>query len=76
MKHSMAHAEKDIIENLRDAGCDETEITSIMDCYRDGDRKRTEKLIAVCRKKQLERLHESQACIDRLDFLSYQLAKN
>lgn len=76
MKHSMAHTELDIIENLRDAGCDETEITSIMDCYRGGDRKRTEKLIAGCRKKQLERLHESQACIDRLDFLSYQLGKN
>ena len=27
------------------------------------------------RKKQLERLHDSQNCIDRLDFLSYQLAK-
>ena len=71
-----AHTENDIIENLRDAGCDETEITSIMDCYKDGDRKKTEKLIAGCRKKQLERLHESQACIDRLDFLSYRLAKN
>lgn len=47
MKHSMVHTEKDFIENLRDADCDETEITSIMDCYRDGDRKRTEKLIAA-----------------------------
>ena len=39
------------------------------------DRKNTEKLIAECRKKQLARLHESQACIDRLDYLSYQLGK-
>ena len=32
-------------------------------------------LIAKCRRKQLDRLHESQACIDRLDYLSYQLRK-
>ena len=42
---------------------------------RKGDRKNTEKLIAKCRKKQLDRLHDSQACIDRLDYLSYQLGR-
>ena len=68
-------AENDIIENLRDAGCDENEIQKIVTCYRNGDYKKTEKLIAGCRKKQLEKLHESQACIDRLDFLVYRLAK-
>ena len=68
-------AENDIIENLRDAGCDENEIQQILTCYRNGDSKKTEKLIAGCRKKQLEKLHESQVCIDRLDFLSYRLAK-
>ena len=69
------HSEKDIIQNLRDAGCSEKDIGSIMACYREGDQRKMEKLIAVCRKRQLERLHDSQNCIDRLDFLSYQLAK-
>ena len=69
------HSEKDIVQNLRDAGCSERDISSIMNCYREGNQRKMEKLIAACRKKQLERLHDSQNCIDRLDFLSYQLAK-
>lgn len=68
--------ETDIIENLRDAGCDTKDIEAIMTCYRNGEPKKTERLIALCRKKQLEKMHESQKCIDRLDYLCYQLAKN
>ena len=67
--------EKEIEENLLAAGCVEAEIKMILSSIRKGDRKNTEKLIAKCRKKQLDRLHDSQACIDRLDYLSYQLGK-
>ncbi len=67
--------EADIIETLQDAGCTQMEINQIVACYQKGERKKTEKLIAKCRKNQLERLHESQQCIDRLDFLSYKLEK-
>ncbi len=68
-------SEKEIAENLLAAGCGEAEIESILYSIHKGDRKGTEKLIAACRKKQLDRLHDSQACIDRLDYLSYQLSK-
>ena len=57
------------------AGCGKTEIEMIISSIQNGDRRTSEKLIAKCRKKQLERLHDSQACIDRLDYLSYQLGK-
>ena len=67
--------EKEIAENLLAAGCGEAEIEMILCSVRKGDRKGTEKLIAKCRKRQLDRLHDSQACIDRLDYLSYQLGK-
>ena len=66
------NAEKEITELLLAAGCGEAEIEISI---RKGDRKNTEKLIAKCRKKQLDRLHDSQACIDRLDYLSYQLGR-
>lgn len=69
------HSEKDIIQTLRDADCSEKDIEPIMICYRDGDQRKMEKLIAGCRKKKLQRLHDYQTYIDRLDFLSYQLAK-
>lgn len=68
-------AEKEITDNLLAAGCEEAEIVRIVSSIRRGDRKNTEKMIAKCRKKQLDRLHDSQACIDRLDYLSYQLGK-
>lgn len=67
--------EQEIIETLQDAGCTQKEINQIVDCYQKGERKETEKLIAACRMHQLERLHESQQCIDRLDFLCYKLEK-
>lgn len=69
------NTEKEIAENLLAAGCEKAEIESILSTIQKGDRKSTEKLIAACRKKQLDRLHDSQACIDRLDYLSYQLSK-
>lgn len=71
----MMNTENEITENLLAAGCGEAEIGMIVSSIQKGDRRNTEKLIAKCRKKQLDRLHESQACIDRLDYLSYQLKK-
>lgn len=67
--------EHEITENLRDAGCDEKHIESILTCYRKGDRRMTEKLIEQSRKMQLEKIHASQKCIDRLDYLSFRLRK-
>ncbi len=65
----------EIAENLKYAGCSSKEIREILDCYQKGDRKRMEKLIAVCRQDRLNRLHECQQYIDRLDFLTFQMDK-
>ena len=74
-ERTMMYTENEITEMLLAAGCQKAEIGMIVSSIQKGDRKKTEKLIASCRKKQLDRLHESQACIDRLDYLSYQLEK-
>ena len=47
--------ESEIKETLLAAGCGETEITMILSSVQRNDRKKTEKLITECRKKQLER---------------------
>lgn len=70
------YTENEITETLLAAGCGEAEIGMIVSSIQKGNRKNTEKLIAKCRKKQLDRLHESQVCIDRLDYLSYQLERD
>ena len=67
--------EEEIIENLRDAGCEESEVRAIITLCREHDIAQAEKLIAGCRRKQLDRMHASQQCIDRLDYLSFQLSK-
>ncbi len=67
------HTEQEIAQNLRDAGCGRKEIETIMGCWREGDLTEMEKHITACRRAQLDRLHESQKHIDRLDYLSYRL---
>ena len=69
----MTHTEQEIAQNLRDAGCGRKEIETILGCWRQGDLTGMGKLIAACRREQLDRLHESQQYIDRLDYLSYRL---
>ena len=69
----MTHTEQEIAQNLRDAGCGRKEIETILGCWRQGDLTGMGKLIADCRREQLDRLHESQKYIDRLDYLSYRL---
>ena len=68
--------EQSIAQNLLDAGCGAEEIEAIMGCWRKGDLAQMEKQIAVCRREQLDRMHESQKCIDRLDYLRYQLERS
>lgn len=69
----MMRTEKEIAENLRDAGCEADEIEAILNCLHGGDERKADKLIESCRKRQLDRLHESQQRIDRLDYLRYRL---
>ena len=66
-------SETEIRENLLDAGCSGKDAEAILGCIRSGNQKGAERLIEASRKKQLEKLHESQVCIDRLDYLSYRL---
>ena len=48
-------------------------ITKLNENVISGNLKEAGKQIGICRKKQLERLHESQRCIDCLDYLNYRI---
>lgn len=67
--------EKEIRENLIDAGCSRNETEAIIGCILQGKTKEADRLIEESRKKQLKLIHESQQCIDRLDYLSWQMKK-
>ncbi len=67
--------EREIREALADARCGRDEAESIINCIRTGNIKKADKLIGISRKVQLERMHDSQRCIDLLDYLRYRLGK-
>jgi hypothetical protein len=71
----MMQTEKEIRENLIDAGCSNSETDAILGCILQGKTKEADRLIGESRKKQLKLIHESQQCIDRLDYLSWQMKK-
>lgn len=58
--------ETEIRENLADAGVNAAEAETIIELIRSGDLKVAERLITDSRKRHLERMHESQRCIDSL----------
>lgn len=64
-----------IIQNLKDAGCDEETITCYMDCCACGETQKKKKLLEKHRKELLDDLHQCQKEIDCLDYLIYQEEK-
>lgn len=66
-------AASEIRENLCDGGCTPQETEEIMECLCRDDLANAHKKIDACRARQLAAMHESQKCISRLDYLSWQL---
>lgn len=64
-----------IIENLRDAGCDETMIANYFKAIDAGDREAALVCLEKHREKLLEQFHKSCSCIDCLDYFLMQSEK-
>ena len=67
--------QKEILENLFDAGCSKEEIDRIITCMQTGDMQKALRQIDLCRENALEQMHQCQDCISRLDYLQYRLRK-
>lgn len=64
-----------IIQNLKDAGCDESMIKIFMETIQNGKTKDGLKLLAIHRRSLLDGIHKEQKQIDCLDYLVYALQK-
>lgn len=64
-----------IIQNLKDAGCDEGSIMAFIEDIRAEKISDGLKLLSLHRRSLLDHLHEDQKQIDCLDYLVYQLEK-
>lgn len=66
---------EDIVENLRDAGCNEEQIECFLREFTNGNEKTSIRRLRAHRAELLEQLHEEQAKIDCLDYFLYMLSK-
>ena len=64
-----------ILNNLSDAGCGDEELQKTKQLYEAGDTQALIRYFRKCRCNLMEKLHESQRKVDRLDFLIRQTAK-
>lgn len=65
--------EKDVIQNLKDAGCDEATIRTFLDDLKSGKLAKGAKLLEGYRRSLLDDLHADQKRIDCLDYLLFVL---
>ena len=67
---------QEIIQNLKDAGCDKATVEHFMKLGETGDTQEQLKLLSIHRKRLLDRIHSEEKKIDCLDYLVYQIQKN
>lgn len=68
--------EESIIQNLKDAGCSNSQIEEFMDYAGKHERNSELKLLRQQRDFLLDGLHEKQRMIECLDYLVYQIKKD
>lgn len=68
-------SEKEVIQNLIDAGCDSETISAFIGEIENGNLESGLRLLAVHRRSLLDELHREQKQIDCLDYLIYQMKK-
>ena len=68
-------SEKTVIQNLRDAGCDEKTIAAYLDCIMNGRETESLRLLKKQRSLLWDAVHREERKIDCLDYLMYQMWK-
>ena len=70
------NSEEDVIQNLKDAGCDRKIIECFMECMARDDFNGQLRLMKEQRKCLLDRVHKNEKQIDCLDYLVYQIDRS
>lgn len=59
--------EEELIQNMADAGCKEEMAADVLNCLKQGQRKKGLLLLQGQRETLLDGIHKNQSCIDYLD---------
>lgn len=68
-------SEEDVIQNLKDAGCNQETIERFMTCMGQDDLNGQLRLMEGQRQCLLDRVHEEEKQINCLDYLVYQIGR-
>ena len=74
-KMKLCCSEDALIQNLRDAGCDEEKTAACLSCMKSNRETECLRLLKKHRSGLLDTVHEEQKKIDCLDYLLYQMKK-
>lgn len=69
-------SEEDVIQNLKDAGCDPDTVSRFLENLREGDKKDQLKVLSSHRSSLLDQIHRNEKQIVCLDYLIYQIERN
>ncbi len=64
-----------VMQNLRDAGCPESETARFIELYDAGRRREALSVLELFRKRLLDSLHEKRRELGNLDYLIYSVEK-
>lgn len=69
------NSEQCIIQNLKDAGCDNKQIQELLKLYKQGQKEKVHKILEEHRKNVLDKVHKNERQIDCIDYFIYQMEK-
>lgn len=72
----MYNSDEDIIQNLKDAGCDNKQIQELLELYKNGEKEKVHKILDEHRKNVLNKVHKNEKQIDCIDYFIYQMERN
>lgn len=71
----MTISEQDVIQNLKDAGCDNNQIQELIELYKHNKKDKILKILEEHRKNILGKVHKNEKQIDCIDYFVYQMER-
>lgn len=68
-------SEENLLQNLKDAGCNSNRIEKIIELYRQGKKEEICRILEKHRENILSNIHKNEKQIDCIDYFIYQMKK-
>ena len=69
------NSDQDIIQNLKDAGCNNKQIQELLELYKQGQKEKVHKILEKHRENILDKVHRNEKEINCIDYFIYRMDK-